>query len=185
MKMNSQQVEYIKTFLTKCNIVISHFDDLNGMLIPREIFLNKELYNSVKDEISILKQVFTSSALTSLQSTAEETQKWPLLNLVRQVLRSCHYKMTPKRTSAGYTKDGKKIYKRMFVVEKLNQTESYLTGESDVLSNDEFSETSDTTPFGVLLTNLDSSLSSTSTTSTTSSTLDIPLSTLDSTLLSS
>ena len=77
----------------------------------------------MKEEISILKQVFTSSALTSLQSTAEDIQKWPLLNLVRQILRSCHYKMTPKRTSAGYTKDGKKIYKRMFIIEKLNQTE--------------------------------------------------------------
>lgn len=121
--MNTQQVEYIKTFLTKCNIIINHFDDLNGMLIPRDLFLDKELYNSVKEEISILKQVFTSSALTSLQSTAEDIQKWPLLNLVRQILRSCHYKMTPKRTSAGYTKDGKKIYKRMFIIEKLNQTE--------------------------------------------------------------
>jgi|AntAceMinimDraft_18_1070375.scaffolds.fasta_scaffold149562_2 hypothetical protein len=155
--MNPQQVEYIKTFLTKCNISITHFDDLNGMLIPRDIFLNKELYNSVKEEISILKQVFTSSALTSLQSTAEETQKWPLLNLVRQVLRSCHYKMTPKRISAGYTKDGKKIYKRMFIVEKLNQTESSFTGLADVLTNDESNETSETIPSGVLFTNLDSS----------------------------
>jgi hypothetical protein len=120
--MNHQQVEYIKTFLMKCNIVIHHFDDLNGMLIPRETFLSKELYDLVKEDISILKHVFTSSALTSLQSTAEDSQKWPLLNLVRQVLRSCHYKMTPKRLSAGYTKDGKKIYKRMFVIEKLNQT---------------------------------------------------------------
>ena len=47
--------------------------------------------------------------LTSLQTNAPKKQKWPLLNLVRQVLRYCHYKMTPKRVSAGYTKDGKKI----------------------------------------------------------------------------
>jgi len=121
--MNLQTVEYIKTFLIKCKIVMNSFDDLDGMLIPREIFLDTGLYNSVKEDISILKQVFTSSAMTSLQSTAEENQKWPLLNLVRQILRSCHYKMTPKRVSAGYTKDGKKIYKRMFIVEKMSQTE--------------------------------------------------------------
>jgi hypothetical protein len=59
--------------------------------------------------------------LTSLQSTAEENQKWPLLNLVRQILKSCNFSMTPKRISNGYTKDGKKIYKRMFKIEKLNQ----------------------------------------------------------------
>jgi hypothetical protein len=121
--MNLQTAEYIKTFLIKCKIVMNSFDDLDGMLIPREIFLDTGLYNSVKEDISILKQVFTSSAMTSLQSTAEENQKWPLLNLVRQILRSCHYKMTPKRVSAGYTKDGKKIYKRMFIVEKMSQTE--------------------------------------------------------------
>ena len=121
--MNNTQIDHIKTFLNKCKIVIQNFDDLNGMLLPREIFLDKEIYNSVKEDISILKQLFTSSALTSLQSNAEETQKWPLLNLVRQILRSCHYKMTPKRVSAGYTKEGKKIYKRMFIIEKLSQTE--------------------------------------------------------------
>ena len=121
--MNNTQIEHIKSFLNKCKIVIQHFDDLNGMLLPREIFLDKEIYNSVKEDISILKQLFTSSALTSLQSNAEETQKLPLLNLVRQILRSCHYKMTPKRVSAGYTNEGKKIYKRMFIIEKLSQTE--------------------------------------------------------------
>ena len=121
--MNNTQLDYIKTFLMKCKMVITHFDDLDGMLVPREIFLDKALYDSVKEDISVLKQVFTSSALTSLQSNAEENQKWPLLNLVRQILRSCHYKMTPKRVSAGYTKEGKKIYKRMFIIEKLSQTE--------------------------------------------------------------
>ena len=121
--MNAQQVGYIKSFLNKCKILINEFDDLNGFLLPREIFLDKDVYNSVKEDISILKQVFTSSALTSLQSNAEENQKWPLLNLVRQILRSCHFVMTPKRVSAGYTKDGKKIYKRMFIINKLTQTE--------------------------------------------------------------
>ena len=132
--MNAQQLGYIKSFLNKCKILINEFDDLNGFLLPREIFLDKDVYNSVKEDISILKQVFTSSALTSLQSNAEENQKWPLLNLVRQILRSCHYKMTPKRVSAGYTKDGKKIYKRMFIINKLSQTE--VSADSALLSTD-------------------------------------------------
>ena len=132
--MNANQAGYIKSFLNKCKILINEFDDLNGFLLPREIFLDKDVYNSVKEDISILKQVFTSSALTSLQSNAEENQKWPLLNLVRQILRSCHYKMTPKRVSAGYTKDGKKIYKRMFIINKLSQTE--LSADSTLLSAD-------------------------------------------------
>lgn len=132
--MNSNQLEHIKVFLNKCKIVCSDLSDLNGITIPREIFLDKELYLSVKEEIPILKQIFTSSALTGLQSNAEENQKWPLLNLVRQVLRSCNYKMTPKRISAGYTKDGKKIYKRMFIIESLkstSHTNSTVVNDSD------------------------------------------------------
>ena len=133
--MNNTQIEHVKTFLMKCKIVLNQFHDLDGMLVPREFFLDKMVYDSVKEDISILKQLFTSSALTSLQSNAEENQKWPLLNLVRQILRSCHYKMTPKRVSAGYTKEGKKIYKRMFIIEKLSQTE--LSANSSSLGCDD------------------------------------------------
>lgn len=118
--MNCEQIEYIKSFLNKCKIVINNFDDLNGMLIPREIFLDPTIYSSIKEDITILKQIFASSSLTALQSTAEDSQRWPLLNLVRQILKSCNYKMTPKRVSAGYMKDGTKIYKRMFIVDKLS-----------------------------------------------------------------
>jgi len=134
--MNVQQIEYIKPFLNKCKIEIDNLNDLNGMLIPRENLLDKEIYNFIKEDISLLKQVFTSSALTSLQSTAEDHQKWPLLNLVRQVLRSCHYKMTPKRVSAGYTKDGKKIFKRMFIIEKLKKIENNYTLDESILDTD-------------------------------------------------
>lgn len=122
--MNNQHMEYIKTFLNKCKIGMNTYDDLNGMLIPREIFLDKANYINVKEDIAILKQIFASSSLTALQSTAEDNQKWPLLNLVRQILRGCNYKMTPKRISAGYAKDGTKMYKRMFIVEQVPQTSS-------------------------------------------------------------
>ena len=120
--MNSQQIGNIILFLNKCKIPVTNWNDLEGMLVPREIFIDNEIYKNIKEEISILKQMFNSSYLTSLQSTAEENQKWPLLNLVRQILKSCNFSMSPKRVSNGYTKDGKKIYKRMFKIEKLNQT---------------------------------------------------------------
>lgn len=132
--MNREQIEYIKSFLNKCKIVINNFDDLNGMLIPREIFLDSSIYSSVKEDIAMLKQIFASSSLTALQSTAECNQRWPLLNLVRQILKSCNYKMTPKRVSAGYMKDGTKIYKRMFVVDKLSQTELSATSVAATIS---------------------------------------------------
>lgn len=145
--MYGQSMEHIKTFLNKCKIIINTYDDLNGMLIPREIFLDKEIYKSIKEDIAILKQIFASSSLTALQSTAEDTQKWPLLNLVRQILKSCKYKMTPKRISDGYTKEGKKIYKRMFIIEYITQTSSIdMTLESTTVSSPSVDLSSSSSP---------------------------------------
>jgi len=126
--MNDEHKKSIKSVLKKSKININELEDLDGMIIPREIFLDNGIYNELKDDINILKKIFTSSYLTSLQSTAEKNQKWPLLNLIRQILKSCNYNMIPKRLSNGYTKDGKKLYKRVFIIEKytkiqINQNE--------------------------------------------------------------
>ena len=56
--------------------------------------------------------------MTSLQKGAAKTQKWPLINIVRQILKSYGYKMRPLRVANGYTKAGKKLYRRFFIVEK-------------------------------------------------------------------
>ena len=61
--------------------------------------------------------------MTCLQKDADKKQKWPLLNLVRQILKTNDYKMTPKRKSNGYDEDGKKKYLRFFLVEKITTEE--------------------------------------------------------------
>ena len=116
---NTDKHNKMINFLNKATIVCNNINDLNGMLIPREIFMNEERYKNIKEDIPELKKIFSSSYLTSLQETAQDKQRWPLLNLIRQLLRSCNYKLTPKRVSDGYTLDGKKKYKRMFIVEKM------------------------------------------------------------------
>jgi hypothetical protein len=106
--------------LNACNITCNSMKELDGMLIHRELLLNDNKYKDlVKMELPILKTIFSSSYLTSLQSTAVSKQKFPLLNLIRQLIRSCNYKLTPKRIADGYTLSGEKKYKRMFIVEKM------------------------------------------------------------------
>jgi hypothetical protein len=111
--------EQIIEFLKKCNIIVDGEKVLGGQLISREILLSKDTYTEVKPHIVELKKKFSSSSLTSLQNTAEKGQKWPLLNLVRQILKICNYQMKPIRKSNGYTKEGKKKYLRFFIIEKL------------------------------------------------------------------
>jgi len=105
----------------KCNIIIESENYLNGMLIPREILLSKEKFIELSDEINEIKKSFSSSKLTALQKTAKENQKWPLLNLVRQLLKVSGYRMVPKRLSNGYNKEGKKKFNRFFLLEKMKK----------------------------------------------------------------
>jgi hypothetical protein len=106
--------------LNACNIPCNSIGDLDGMLVAKETCINTDKYNYLKTtEFPLLKKLFSSSYLTALQDTATSKQKWPLLNLIRQLLRSCNYKLTPKRVSDGYTLTGEKKYKRMFIIEKM------------------------------------------------------------------
>jgi hypothetical protein len=117
--MDADKTNILIAFFNKCHIPCAALNDLQGMLLPRELFFNETIYKQLKEEIPNLKNIFSSSYLTALQAPAEEMQKWPHLNLMRQVLRSCNFKLTPKRVSNGYTVDGKKKYKRMFIIEKM------------------------------------------------------------------
>ena len=110
--------EVSKNILTKIGITFETENQLNGMLIPREVFMSETIYNNMKTTIPELKTIFSSSSLTSLQKEADKKQRWPLLNLARQILNVYGYQMKPVRKSDGYTKDGAKKFKRYFLITK-------------------------------------------------------------------
>ena len=92
--------------------------DLEGAFIPREQLLSDAKYIEIKNMIPDLKKSFSSSFMTSLQKNASKSQKWPLLNLIRQILSIYNYQMEPIRKSDGYTLEGVKKYKRFFQIKK-------------------------------------------------------------------
>jgi len=92
--------------------------DLDNFLIHREQLLNNSKYEEVQILIPELKKKFSTSFMTSLQKNAEKNQKWPLLNLVRQILNVYNYRMIPIRKSDGYTLEGVKKFKRFFQINK-------------------------------------------------------------------
>lgn len=118
--MASECNKIILSVLNKCDIVCENIDKLDGLLIPRDILLSDDKYNSVNDELIKLRDMFSKSYMNSLQLNAEENQKWPLLNLVRQLLKLHNYHMKPIRKSNGYSKSGKKLYLRYFEIERIN-----------------------------------------------------------------
>ena len=110
--------EESKSILKIIGIEFNHFDDLNGLTILREQLLSDTKYEEVKQFLPELKKTYSSSFMTSLQKNADKSQKWPLLNLVRQILNVYDYKMDPIRKSDGYTLEGIKKYKRYFLINK-------------------------------------------------------------------
>jgi len=92
-------------------------EQLNDSLIPREVLLDDNKYEEIKPLILELKKNMNSTFLTALHDDADEKQRWPLLNLIRQILHVYKYKMTPIRKSDGYTVDKKKKFRRFFFIQ--------------------------------------------------------------------
>jgi hypothetical protein len=110
--------ESSKKVLELSGIYFDNISQIDGQFIPREQFLSDNKYEEIKKLIPELKTKHSSSFMTSLQQNAEKAQRWPLLNIVRQILSKYNYKMTPIRKSDGYTLDGIKKYKRFFQIER-------------------------------------------------------------------
>jgi hypothetical protein len=110
----------IKLIFKIAGLEVNQFDELNGLTISRETLLCDNKYDETKHLIPDLKKNYSSSFMTSLQKNADKSQKWPLLNLIRQILHVYGYKMEPIRKSDGYTLEGVKKYKRYFIIHKKN-----------------------------------------------------------------
>ena len=113
----------IKSIFKVVGLEFNHFDEINGMTISREILLSDNKYDEIKHFIPELKKKYSSSFMTSLQKNADKSQKWPLLNLIRQILHVYGYKMEPIRKADGYTLEGIKKYKRYFLIHKKSNNE--------------------------------------------------------------
>ena len=101
-----------------CSIEVSG-NILNGLMIERELLLSEKKYKKSRHILEKLRKKYSSSSLTSMQKNANSEQKWPLLNLIRQILKKCNYTMYPIRKSNGYSQEGKKLFKRFFIIKKL------------------------------------------------------------------
>jgi len=107
-------------FFTNLGIeCIGGVNSIEGSIISRDILLDKSKYERARSFLPKLKEVFSSSYMTSLQNDIEHKQRWPLINLVRQILKQYGYNLIPKRLSDGYTKEGKKKFRRIFIISKV------------------------------------------------------------------
>ena len=112
--------EKLIVILNKCDLSLNCLADIEGIKIIRDKLIKNDLYEIVKEDIMELKKVLSSSFYTCIQKDPEKKQKWPLINFMRQLLKTFGYIMKPIRESDGYTPSGKKKYKRYFIIVKKN-----------------------------------------------------------------
>ena len=112
-----------------CNALhIEPHELTDGLIIERDLLVSNEKYEALKPHIVELKKIFSSKCMTSMHACAEYNQKWPCLNLVRQVLKRMGYDIEPERRCAGRDEDGKKIFERFFRLHKRENMPHELTG---------------------------------------------------------
>jgi hypothetical protein len=132
--------EESKTILKIIGIEFNDLNELNGLTLLREQLLSDSKYEEIKKLLPELKKIYSSSLMTSLQSNADKSQKWPLLNLVRQILSIHNFKMEPIRKSDGYTLEGVKKYKRYFLIKKNSEKTDLSNIKKIELQNDNDNE---------------------------------------------
>lgn len=79
--------------LNFCGIHSESIQSLDNIIFERNIILNQDTYQKVRVKIPEIKNLFSSSYLNSLHKNAMDNQKWPLINIVRQILNSIGFKL--------------------------------------------------------------------------------------------
>jgi len=93
---------YIINFFNKCNIICDNIDNLDGIIIYRNTLLDPTLYDKIKEDIPFLKNILSSTIFTSVQKNAENNQRWPMINLIRQLLKRYNYELKPSASRLGF-----------------------------------------------------------------------------------
>jgi hypothetical protein len=121
VNLSMKKEEILKTMLNILGISYDTIDEIQGKDLDRDLLLEHDIVN----QLMVLKPAIRSSGyksgkLTSLHKNNESQQKFPGINMVRQVLKCNGYKLHPYVISLGYDHEtGKKLTKRKFNIHKI------------------------------------------------------------------
>ena len=117
------------------NMKVHSEQDLFSVLIARDLLLRVDIEQELTTLINSLKGKYKTSKLNCLHKNRESKQKFPGINLVRQILRCNGYHLKPVINCRGYCKhSGKKIVDRNFKIIRLH---NYKEIKESSLSSDD------------------------------------------------
>jgi len=115
-------MEPIFKLLSLINIECESIDELitNNTTIDQEILRCSKVVEEYYKMIPDLKKHYNSEMLNCLHQNSLKKQKFPAVNMLRQVLKCNKYKLKPFIICNGYDKSsGKKNIQRYYIIEKI------------------------------------------------------------------
>jgi hypothetical protein len=130
--------EEIREIFKILGIKVTTEPELFNVLIHRDDLLRVDIEQKLTSIINKLKEKYKSSKLNCLHENRESKQKFPGINLVRQILKCNGYHLKPLVFSKGYSKhNGKKLVERNFKVIRLENYADIKQEQQIIESNQE------------------------------------------------
>ena len=118
--MSYKNIELIKKLFIPLNINLENLEELYDIEIDRDLLLKNETKLEYDKLILEFKALYKTSRLNCLHQNRNSKQKFPQINLLRQILKCNNLKLKPKTISLGYFKiTGKKMVKRSYIIKQI------------------------------------------------------------------
>tara|TARA_B110001450_G_C17499684_1_gene431755 strand:- start:383 stop:835 length:453 start_codon:yes stop_codon:yes gene_type:complete len=120
-ELNKIKLNILKDLFSVLHINIESKFDLINVELDRSCLLSEPFYSYAINYKKNLKKIYKSSNYNCLHSNSETKQKFPSINLIRQVLKSNQLRLYPHYRSLGYDDNKKKIVQRYFIIQSLDE----------------------------------------------------------------
>ena len=129
--MDDKRHESIKNLLNILGYKVNNLIDIENLSLDHSQLRSKEIKDKFYKLIPEMKELYDSHLLTCLHSNSNKKQKFPAVNMIRQILKYNGYKLTPKIISKGYNPFTKhKIIERFYIINKFETKNNNLIKKS-------------------------------------------------------
>ncbi len=112
--------DLLKDIFSALEINIKERNDISNIILKQDTLKSKTLISDLNEKVPNLKSYYNSSKLTCLHKNSLDKQKFPAVNMFRQILKCNSFKMEPYVISKGYDKfSGKKLVERYYRIRDL------------------------------------------------------------------
>ena len=120
--MNLTKNEILFNLLKIVKNDIKKDENIENLIIDKEQLKQREIIYKLMELIPKLKTKYNSNMLNCLHRNSLSKQKFPAVNMLRQILKCNNYKLDPYVICNGYNKsNGKKIVERKYKIKLMNK----------------------------------------------------------------